>query len=296
MKRHCLFLLFFLAFILPGTAHTEDEITAIDTLAIELWPHYDRASVLVLLTGTLPANTKLPAAVTLPFPEAAQLHAVARIDKSDGQMKDDIFSVLGPGHITFTLPDLRFRLEYYLPYKVNNDQRTFDFTWLAELSVNRLEVRLQRPVYASSLTTVPTTENIFTAQDGLTYYTFPVQSIPAGQSFAVHVDFRMTTDKLSVESLAFPKTRVQETGLLSTSKGDVGIKWPVAAVVIGGIILVTLFVWLVATYRPRSNRQILRHTKGKMKSSSRFCSDCGNPVGKDDRFCSHCGSALKGNG
>jgi len=294
MKRHHLFVLFFLTLILPGTAHTQDEITAIDSLAVELWPHYDRASVLVLLTGALPANTKLPAAVTLPFPDTAQLNAAARIDKSDGQMKDDIFSVLGPGNITFALPDLRFRLEYYLPYEVNNDQRTFDFSWLADLSVNRFQVRVQQPAFASSLTTVPTTENVFKAQDGLTYYTFPVQSVPAGQSFSVHVDYTMATDKLSIETLAPPKTRVQEPGLPSISKGEVGIKWPVAAVVVSGIILVILSVWLIATYRARSNRHIPRHEKGKIKSPSRFCSDCGNPIGKDDGFCSQCGSALKG--
>jgi len=294
MKRQYLLVLFFLALILPGTAHTQDEITAIDSLSVELWPDYDRASVLVLLTGALPANTKLPAAVTLPFPETAQLHAAARIDKSDGQMKDDIFSVLGPGDITFVLPDLRFRLEYYLPYEVNNGQHTFAFTWLANLTVNQLQLRVQQPAFASTLSTVPTTENVLKAQDGLTYYTFPVQSVPVGQSFSVHVDYTMMTDKLSVESLALPKAPVQEPGLPSASKGDVGIDWPIAAVVMAGMILVTVLVWMVATHRARSNRHIPRHAKGKTKSRSGFCSDCGNPIGKDDRFCSQCGSALKG--
>lgn len=207
MKRRYSFLLLFLALMIPGTAHTEEEVTTIDSLAVELWPDYDRASVLVLLTGALPANTKLPAGVTLPFPETAQLHAAARIDKSDGLMKDDIFTVLGPGHITFALPDLRFRLEYYLPYEVNNDQRIFDFTWLADLSVNSLEVRVQRPAFASSLTTTPSAQNIFRARDGFTYHSFPVQSLPAGQSFSVHVNYTMTTDKLSAQSLAPPENR-----------------------------------------------------------------------------------------
>lgn len=293
MKRRYLFLLFFLALILPGTAHTKDDTKAIDSLTVELWPHFDRASVLVLLTGALPADTKLPAAVTLPFPETAQLNAVARIDKSDGQMKDDIFSVLGPGDITFVLPDLRFRLEYYLPYVVNDGQHTFDFTWLADLSVNRFQVRVQRPAFASSLTTAPTTENVFKAQDGFTYYAFPEKSVPAGQSFSVHVDYTMTTDKLSAESLAPPKTEVQERGLPPASKGGVGIEWPIGVIVMAGIILMTLFVWLIAGRRARANEHKTHHAKGKTKSPSRFCSDCGNPVGKDDRFCSQCGSALK---
>ena len=294
MKRRYLFLLFFLALILPGTAYTQDEITAIESLAIEVWPDYDRDSVLVLLTGVLPPDTKLPAPVTLPFPETAQLNAVARIDESDSQMKDDIFSVVGTGDITFVLPDLRFRLEYYFPYEVNNGQHTFDFTWLAKLTVNKLQLRVQQPAFASAFTVVPTTENVFKGQDGLTYYTLPVQSAPAGQSFSVRVAYTMMTDKLSVESLAPPKTPVQKPKSQSTLKTDKGINWPIAAVVVAGIILAMVFVWMAATRRERLKQQIPRQKKGKTKSPSRFCSNCGKPTGKDDRFCSKCGSALKG--
>jgi hypothetical protein len=294
MKRHYFFLLFFVALILPGIAHTQDEITAIDSLAIELWPDYDRASVLVLLTGALPAGTKLPAAVTLPFPETAELNAVARIDKSDGKMKDDIFSVLGPGDITFVLPDLRFRLEYYFPYTANNHQRTFDFTWVADLSVNELQLKIQRPVFASSLSTVPTTESVFRAPDGLTYYTFSVQSVSAGQSFSVQVEYTMTASKLSIESLAPSQTGVQGARLLPTSKGDAGIEWPIIAAVVCGIFLVILFVWLTATRRARSNRHKTHRAKATTGSPAKFCHHCGNPTGEDARFCSKCGSALKG--
>jgi hypothetical protein len=84
MKRNYLFLLILFALMLPHIAHTQGKATAIDSMFIDLWPDYDRRSALVLLTGALPANTKLPATVTLPFPEKAQLNAVARIDSSDG--------------------------------------------------------------------------------------------------------------------------------------------------------------------------------------------------------------------
>lgn len=294
MKRQYLFLLFFLALMLPGTAYTQEEITTIDSLAIELWPDYDRDSVLVLQTGSLPPDTKLPAAVTLPFPETAQLNAVARIDPSDGQMKDDIFSVLGPGDITFVLPDLRFRLEYYVPYEINNGQHTFDFIWLAKLTVNDLQLNVQQPAFATAFTIEPPTENVFKGQGGLTYYTLPAKSVPAGQSFSVHVAYTMTTDKLSVESLAPPKTRAPKPDSPSSPRPDKGLNWPIVAVVVVGIILVMVFVWMAATRRARLNLQKPNHKKGKTKSPSRFCSNCGNPTGKEDRFCSKCGSALKG--
>jgi hypothetical protein len=293
MKRRYLFVLFFLLLVLPGTAYTQDEITTIDSLAIELWPDYDRASVLVLLTGTLPPDTKLPAAVTLPFPETAQLNAVARIDTSDGKMKDDIFSVLGPGDITFVVPDLRFRLEYYVPYEIKNGQHTFDFTWLAKLTVNELQLNVQQPAFASAFTIEPTTENVFKGQGGLTYYTLPAKSVPAGQSFSVHVAYTMTTDKLSAENLPPPQARVQKPESPSTPRADKGINWPIVTVVIAAIILAMVFVWMAATRRARRNLQVPRQTKGKSKSPSGFCSNCGNPTDKNDRFCSKCGSALK---
>jgi hypothetical protein len=295
MKHKYFFLLFFLTLIFPGTGHTQGKAAAIDSLLIELWPDYDRASVLVLLTGTLPADTKLPAAVTLPFSETAQLNAVARIDNSDGKMKDDIFSSLAPGEITFITPDLRFRLEYYLPYAANNNQRTFDFTWLADLSVNGLTLKVQQPTSANSLAIEPSTANVSRDEDGFAYYTFPVQAVPAGQSSSVHVEYTMTMPQLSAQSLAPQGTSGQETGLPSTSKTDTGINWPTIAVV-GGIIIVIIFVWQISTRRTASNGPITRPTKSRKLSHSKFCHNCGNQIGKDDRFCSKCGTDLQGDG
>jgi len=293
MKREYFFLLIFLVLILPGAGHTQD-VKDIDSLVVEFWPDYDRASVLVLLTGILPANTKLPASVALPFPEKAQLNAVARIDNSDGKMKDDIFYSHAPGEIIFIIPDFRFRLEYYFPYAANNNQRTFDFTWVADLSVDRFQLRVQQPASASSLNTEPPTKNVLRAEDGFTYYAFPVQSVPAGQSFSVQVTYTMTTAKLSVESLAPPNTQVQGPGLPSTLKADEGTNWPIVAVVMTGIILVIVFVWLTTSRRAGFNRHKTHDAKAKIKSPSDFCRNCGKPTGKDDRFCSNCGSALKG--
>jgi hypothetical protein len=209
MKHKYYLLLFLLAMIFSTAGHAQDKVTAIDALVVDLWPDYDRTSVLVLLTGTLSAETKLPATVILPLPETAQLNAVARIDSSDGIMKDDIFSSPAPGELRLTTPDLRFRVEYYLPYSVNNNRRTFNFAWLADVSVNRFKLRVQQPISASFLATEPATINVLEGQDGFTYYTYPEQAVPAWQPLLVRVDYTMTTAQLSVESLAPPSTGVQ---------------------------------------------------------------------------------------
>jgi len=292
MKKRYFFLMLLFSLILPAAGHTQGKATAIDSLTVELWPDYDRASVLVLLTGALPADTTLPATVTLPIPETAQLHAVARIDSSDGQMKDDISSSPVPDGLSFITPDLRFRLEYYFPYAVNNNQRTFNFSWLAAISVNKFKLKVQRPLFASQLTTEPVSINIFSGEDGFTYYAFSEQVVPAGQLFSVRVDYTMTKDQLSVERLAPPSTGVQKSGLPSTAKTGPDVNWPLLAVVAGALIILMVFVWKIAIRRGESNRPITHNADAKKESNLRFCSNCDNPVDRDDRFCSKCGAGL----
>jgi hypothetical protein len=293
MKQKYYLLLFLSAMILPVAGHTQDKVTAINALVVDLWPDYDRTSVLVLLTGTLAADTKLPATVILPLPETAQLHAVARIDSSDGVMKDDIISSLEPDGLWFTTSDLRFRVEYYLPYTANNNQRTFNFTWLAGLAVNNFQLKIQRPISASFLSTEPLSMNVIKGQDGFTYYAFPVQDVPAGQSFSVDVDYTMNTDQLSAASLTPPSTDVQKPGLTSTSKIGTDINWFIVAVVTGGVIIVIIFVWQISTRRGTFNRFETKDVKVQKQSQAEFCRNCGNPIDIDDRFCRHCGTALR---
>ena len=292
MKQRHFFLILLFTLIFAVAGHTQGKATAIDSLTIELWPDYDRASVLVLLTGALPADTTLPATVTLPIPETAHLNAVARIDSSDGKMKDDLSSSPVPNGISFITPDLRFRLEYYLPYAVNNNQRTFSFSWLASISVNKFKLKIQRPLFASQFTTEPASINVYSGEDGLTYYTFPEKAIPAGQSFSVRVGYAMSADQLSAERLAQPGKAVQKPGLPSTARTGTDVNWALLAVVAGGLIIVMILVWKIAIRRAESKRPISHNTTAQKESYSRFCSNCDNPVDEDDKFCSKCGAGL----
>jgi hypothetical protein len=102
----------------------------------------------------------------------------------------------------------------------------------------------------------------------------------------------MTTDQLSVESLTPPSTRAQEPGLPSTAKTGADVNWLLLAVVAGGIIILIVFVWKIATRRTESKRPITHNAEAKKESYSKFCSNCDNPADIDDRFCSKCGASL----
>jgi hypothetical protein len=290
-KSFVLLIIFMLMPMAAGFA--QNPVSVIDSLGVEIWPDYDKASVLVLLTGALPENTRLPASVTLPLPETARLNAVARIDGKDGNMIDDILSSTEPpGTLTFTTPDLRFRVEYYFPYTVDKNQRSFDYSWLAAVTVNNFQLRVQRPTSAGTLNTKPATVNVVNSADGFDYHTFPARTVPAGQSFSLQVDYIMTAAQLSAASLPSPSTNPQPPALPATPGSGSGINWALAAVVAGGLLIIAALIWQIASRRSPSGIREPVDSGIEKQSRAQFCRNCGEPTDAGDKFCSGCGSEL----
>ena len=293
MKRNSFILLIFFMLMPMATGFAQNPVSVIDSLDIDIWPDYDRASVLVLLTGTLPGDTRFPVSVSLPLPEVAQLNAVARIDSKDGNMKDDIFSSTDPpGTLTFITSDLRFRVEYYLPYTVVKTQRSFNYTWLADITVNNFQLRVQRPTSASTLNTEPATSNVVRDGDGFDYYIFPARAVPAGQPFPLHVDYEMPTAQLSATSLSPQNTSIQTPAIPATPSTGSGINWALAATVTGGLIIIVALIWQIASRRPSPNIRKPIDSRVERQSRAKFCRNCGEPIDEGDRFCNACGSEL----
>ncbi len=294
MKRGSFFLLILFMLMSTATGLAQNPVTVLDSLVIDIWPDYDKASVLVMLTGTLPGDTRFPASVTLPLPETAQINAVARIDSSDDTMKDDIFSSTNPpGKLTFITPDLRFRVEYYLPYLVDNDRRSFDYTWLADIAVNQFQLKVQQPIASSSLKTEPAAGNVLKAGDGFDYHIFSPRTVPSGQPFSLHVDYNMTTSQLSVERLPPSNTGTQAPGLPAASTAGTGINLlSVVAIVTGSLIIVVVLVLQIAARRSSSNIREPFSAELEKRSQAKFCHNCGIPVIETDKYCSGCGTAI----
>jgi hypothetical protein len=293
MKRKLLILLIIFMTIPITAGFAQNPVSVIDSLGIEIWPDYDQTSVLVLLTGALPENTRLPASVTLPLPEAARLNAVARIDGKDGNMKDDILSSTEPpGSLTFTTPDLRFRVEYYFPYTVNENQRSFAFTWLAAVTVNNLQLRVQRPTSAGTFNTEPATADVVRSGDGFDYHAFPARTVSAWQSFALQVDYKMTTAQLSATNLPSPNTNLQPSALPATPGSGSGLNWALAAVVAGGLIIIVALIWQIVSRRSAPSIREPIDSRVEKQSRAEFCRNCGEQIDEGDRFCSGCGSEL----
>jgi hypothetical protein len=208
-------------------------------------------------------------------------------------MMADIVSSTDPaGTLTFITSDLRFRVEYYLPYTVDKSQRSFDYTWLAALTVNNLQLRVQRPASASTLNTEPAAANVVKSEDGFDYHIFPARAVPAGKPFPLYVDYKMITAQLSATSLPRQNTNIQTPAIPTTPSTGSSINWALAAIVAGGLIIFGALIWQIASRRPSPNIRKPIDSRVERQSRAKFCRNCGGPIDEGDRFCSGCGSEL----
>jgi hypothetical protein len=295
MMKRTVFIGLLLLLLLPQVGLAQTTPSAIERLQIALWPDYDRASVLVLLTGEFPADTALPTTATIPLPENADFNVVARIDAADGNMKDDIEFSTDGDQLTFTTPDLRFRIEYYMPYDADDTQRSFEFSWSSALAVNQLQLDVQQPRSAGGLLTEPAATNVFTGDDGFIYHSLPVQNVAAGEPVSVRVDYTMDSPLLSTERTGPQITDVQTTGFDTASNPASEPNWPLIVGIGAGLLLIAIAItWRVAAGRGSSRPRKPRPVRAEGSSSSvRYCHICGQPIHSGDKFCRECGTPVK---
>ncbi|GAB4146351.1 MAG: hypothetical protein Fur0021_04390 [Candidatus Promineifilaceae bacterium] len=313
------------AFFLAAPAQAQSSPAAIEQLTVDLWPDFDQPSVLVLLTGKLPASTPLPAVITVSVPAAAILNAVARIT-ADGTMIDDVQYSLDTATqtLSITLPDLSFRVEYYEPYERNDLERQFTFTWQTPTPVQQLLVSVQQPAAATAMTVSPSPISVTPGNNGLQYHNMPATNLPANQPYTLDVSYTMSSSALTTSLVqpsvptGIPPDLLPDAGSSGSSSSDSTLLLVGAAVM--GVLVVGSIIWLVinrdSVRRPalaaprrggvRQNRRAYAPQKRttpppppaesappRPSQSARFCHNCGKPSHAADRFCRYCGTELK---
>ncbi len=293
------FLLLFPTISLAQLKAQEGETAVIQTLVVDLWPDFDQPSVLVLYTGTMSADTLLPATISIPLPSNATLNAVARVTIDD-MMVDDIEYTIDDGLLIFTTPDLRFRLEYYVPYEANGNQRAFSYHWEAPVDVKQLEVTVQQPLGTSSLNVVPMASNIDIREPAnTTYYTLPIKSVLAGESYDVEVEYLLDTSALTIaldQPGAVGETAVSPSLIDETNDNETN--WPLILSIVGGLFIVGALVIYLISNRIQLQRRKSTPRKPAVKRPAKggkvtYCRQCGIPHQRDDKFCPECGTAVK---
>ena len=288
------------------TTYAQNPAPVIDLLEVEFWPDYDRPSVLVLLTGTLPDDADFPATIVMPIPENATINAIARVDESGSMFSDLEVDDSIPGQLTITTMEPTFRIEYYVPYSAEGNQRDYTFEWQSDMAVNELMATIQQPSFASEITLSPEAIQVSNRQDGLLYHTLPVREVPAGEKYSVETSYNLLQPQLSAELLG-----AQQPAIPSETIGDVGgqesgFNWQIVLVATAFGLALAARAWLLLGYRQARRRiskpQPVRRPRGKRTSYSasrsstgkaNFCHECGQQLTPGDKFCRNCGTVVK---
>lgn len=293
----CLSALLFLLAATAAPLTAQENAARLEQLVVDIWPDYDRPQVLVLLTGRLPATTTLPAELTVPVPQAATLNAVAVITGAN-QMFETPYTH-EDGQVLFSAPEQRFRVEYYLPYEADGLTRSFIFTYESPLPIDDLNVSIQQPAAATSLTVSPAAEVVGQATDGLTYHDF-VSSLAANQTFSLDVSYEMSSARLTASATATAPAPAASPD--ETEATGLTMNWPLFLGGSGLLFIMLALIWHLwgsrAPAGPPPKPPVRRNTgstrpTNRATGAARFCHNCGAQAADGDRFCRDCGTELR---
>ncbi len=305
--------------VAPANAQSNIELSSVQ---IELWPEFDRPSMLVIIDGVLSPETPLPATLTLNVPAAASApHAVAMKDAS-GQLLTAASTTAPSGDflaVTLTTDYPNFRVEYYDPtLTFDASAREYAFQWAPDYPVGQVTVRAQQPVGASGMTFAPSLAEIGPADYGLTYYSSALGALKAGQSLTLKLNYTKADSRLSAEVIgadepapaSVPAQEAQPTPASSnTLTLMVGLAG--AALLLGG----GLSFWLTrraetppgrSKSKTQARKHRSRHSAARLapplprpgsainaNAPAQFCTQCGHGLVAGDQFCRNCGTKIR---
>jgi hypothetical protein len=266
------------------------EVTALDRLQIDLWPEYDRPSMLVIIRGVIASDTPVPATVEFPMPSRSGEPLAVAYQGENGGLFSAPFRVLGSGE-TLTVSSLMqtrtFQLEYYDPaLDLTTSDRKFLFSMDLPYRVAELVVRVQQPRNATNVAGTPPLVEVEQAADGFTYHRAMQANLDAGTPVELSLTYQKGEAGLSVQ--APPKT---ETPPVLPSEGR-GQSTTIILVLGLGVVVLSLSTLAAFYFATRARRRQKGAATARPEGGG-FCPQCGRPVETEDRFCRNCGTALR---
>jgi hypothetical protein len=297
-KTYGIFILLIL-FIFVKTAKAQTGL-AFDTVQVQLWPEYDRPSMLVIYTFVLPQDQSLPASVEIGIPASVgEPSALAVLAEGTLVTREFTRTVQGDTAIIAFEADFPIiQLEYYDDSFSQEDQnRGYKFSWETRYPVGEFIISVLEPPTASGMSIQPELGAGQQETSGLVTYTGNLGSLSAGQQVEVSISYNKPDKTLTIESLQLPPQE-QAPPPQTERTSDT----PIWGWVVTGIGAVLLAGGAMYYYRT-NNRQYSasRYRKKKRKSSGRrtsgpgqvFCHQCGHQAEPGDKFCRECGTRLR---
>ena len=301
MGKKLALIILFVLFISISTAQAQDT-PSFDTLTIDLWPEYDRPSMLVIYKAELSPKVALPAEVTLRIPVEAGAPAVVAVGPDANSVADAVYETQVMGEwleVSFIATTPAIQFEYYDPRLIKDGAlRSFDFTWPGDYGVSKLAMQAQQPLGATNLTVSPLMGRMVQDQVGFTYNIIDVGQIAQGETFDLGMGYEKEPDALSVESLQIQPSATITPG--SSNLFSLDQPWIWFLIALGVVLIGGGGYWYWRTgqeeTQPRKRRQRRSSGGGQAgvpEGKTVYCHQCGKRARPGDAFCRTCGTRLR---
>jgi len=300
-----LLLLILLAAILlsPTLAGAQGDLS-LAAVEVDLWPEFDKPSMLVIYSLTLPPGTSLPVEMEFLIPAGAGVPNAVAAMQPDGVLIDLKYEQT-PGEdfsrLKFTALTPQIQIEYYDPsLEKDNDTRHYEYRWPGTYQVGRFRIEIQQPPSATSMRFSPSLESSSVYSDGLTYYSSDVGQLPLGQTFAINLEYQKENDDLTAPNMPVaPSAPIGETPGAETTAREF-LPWLIG--VLGVLLIAGGAVWYWQSgRRTSSSTPVLRRRRKSTQAGISldeaehiYCHQCGNRASRGDHYCRFCGSQLRG--
>ena len=287
----------------PLTPAFAQEEIKLSNLEVDLWPEYDRPSVLVIYRITLPPTISLPVDLTFRIPAAAGDPSAVAVRQMAAEGDSGLFTipyqrqVVGEwGLITITATVPEVQLEYYDPGLVKQGEaRTFEYRWPGDYAIDALILQVQQPLGASEMRISPASDAGVSGNDGLVYYNKKIGSLASGQTFSLTVEYDKASDDLTAANM-----QVQPSAPVSVTPGQNNLMTllPWALGILGVLLILGGVVWYRQSGRGKPDDRSRRRRAAALRDREEtdsfiYCHQCGKRASPGDRFCRTCGTKLR---
>lgn len=310
MKRCLLILALIVSLIAPAFTRQEENPVRIARMEIDLWPEYDRPQVLVIYRVQISTDTQLPVRISLRMPRAAIIPYKVAMRDLDGLLYNLEYSLEPQGswyQLVLTTSSNELYIEYYDPRIVRNeDERSYDFSWISDYPIDKLVVKAQQPRYSNDFKITPSLGlGELNISDDLIYYSADFGPLATGITFSSQLSYTRTSSELSASNLPVTAATpfIQDTGFSYTVSNVMTQVLENRSLVVAGSLIISGLILLVVVslvagsrINPFSNwiREFGKKNKPveDLGGHVQYCPNCGKRINPGDRYCRGCGNTV----
>ncbi len=300
VKKIVLITLLALIVLIPSAQAQESP--SIDTLVIDLWPEYDKPSMLVVYKAALSPEVSLPAEITFRMPVQAGAPAVVAVGPDASSVADVVYDTRVMGdwlEISFIATTPAIQFEYYDPRLLKEGaQRSFDFTWPGDYAVKSLVLQVQHPLGGTDVTVTPAMGRVVQDTVGFVYTIIEIGELDQASVFDIGLNYLKESDALSIESFEIQPSATITPGTSSLLNRD---QWWVWLLIALGLILIGgggFWYWRMGRQesdpiKRRHHKTPIQDAAGGSSGKAIYCHQCGKRADARDQFCRSCGTRFR---